>query len=54
MRVKISDCKYNPGVGCEDPVNCGRCGWAPETDRRRREARSGSEEAEKRKEDARQ
>lgn len=29
MRNKIGDCRYNPGVGCEEHQGCESCGWNP-------------------------
>ena len=31
----MTECKYNPSVGCDDPALCYQCGWNPEIARRR-------------------
>lgn len=45
MREKISDCIYNPGVGCQERTGCDTCGWNPETDHRRRSGTRGKDQA---------
>lgn len=49
MKQKISDCKYNPGVGCQDQSGCERCGWRPETERLRKERTAETQAAEDRR-----